>query len=89
MEYNNNNFIITSRAYSHHSVVECSSSASTMVGLGGMAQQGLRGGHMMIDARKEVAPSSAVVASMASLASLMHGSLSEYEFEEDGVGDFG
>jgi hypothetical protein len=71
MEYNNNNFIITSRAYSHHSVVEwCSSTTSTM------------------DARKEVAPSSAVVASMASLASLMHGSLSEYEFEEDGFGDF-
>jgi hypothetical protein len=58
------------------SVVEgCSSTELTVVGLGGMAQWGLHGGRLTMNARREVAPSGAVVVSMAGLASLVHGSL--------------
>jgi hypothetical protein len=57
-------------------VVEwCSSFASTVVGLGGLAQRGLNGGRMTMDARREVVLSGAVVVLMAGLARLMHGSM--------------
>jgi hypothetical protein len=56
-------------------VERCSSTALTVVGLGGVVQRGLSGGHMMMDAHREMALSGAVVVSMAGLARLLHGSL--------------
>jgi hypothetical protein len=56
-------------------VERCSSTVLTAVGLGGVVQQGLSGGRMMMDAYREVALSGAVVVSMAGLARLLHGSL--------------
>jgi hypothetical protein len=56
-------------------VERCSSTASTAVGLSGVVRRGLSGGHMKMDARREVALSGAMVVSMAGLERLMHGSL--------------
>jgi hypothetical protein len=56
-------------------VERCSSTVSTSAGLGGMGQRGLDGRRVMMDARREVVLSGAVVVLMAGLARLMHGSL--------------
>jgi hypothetical protein len=58
------------------SVVErCSSTVSTAVGLSSVAQRGHAGGRGMMDARREVVLSGAVVVSMVGLARLMYGPL--------------
>jgi hypothetical protein len=59
----------------------CSSSGSIAVGFGGVGQRGLDGGHVMMDARREVVLSGVVEVSMAGLARLMHGSLSSRKME--------
>jgi hypothetical protein len=49
-------------------VEQCSYTLLTMVGIGSVAQRGLGGRRMMMDARREVALAGTMVVSMAGLA---------------------
>jgi hypothetical protein len=49
-------------------VEQCSYTSLTTVGIGSVAQRGLGGRRMMMDARREVALAGAMVVSMAGLA---------------------